>query len=192
MASKSVKIFLTLAFLLIGATAMAEVTAVIKTTKGDIELNLFPEEAPVTVANFVNLSSRGYYDGIVFHRVIPNFMIQGGDPTGTGMGGPGYEFEDEFSPKRKHSTAGVLSMANAGPGTNGSQFFITHLPTPHLDNKHSVFGQVTHGQDVVNKIIQGDKILDIEIKGDSKSVLEKEKVKVESWNQTLDKKFPKK
>ena len=179
--------------ILIGATsAMAELQAVIKTTKGDIELSLFPEEAPMTVANFVNLSSRGYYDGIVFHRVIPNFMIQGGDPTGTGSGGPGYEFGDEFSPKLTHSSPGVLSMANAGPGTNGSQFFITHVPTSYLDNKHSVFGKVLVGQEVVNKIVQGDKILHVELKGDYQSVLEKQKVKVEAWNKILDVKFPKK
>ena len=171
---------------------MAELQAVIKTTKGDIELSLFPEEAPMTVANFVNLSSRGYYDGIVFHRVIPNFMIQGGDPTGTGSGGPGYEFGDEFSPKLTHSSPGVLSMANAGPGTNGSQFFITHVPTSYLDNKHSVFGKVLVGQEVVNKIVQGDKILHVELKGDYQSVLEKQKVKVEAWNKILDVKVPKK
>lgn len=171
---------------------MAELQAVIKTTKGDIELSLFPEEAPITVANFVNLSSRGYYDGIVFHRVIPDFMIQGGDPTGTGSGGPGYEFGDEFSPKLKHSTPGILSMANAGPGTNGSQFFITHVPTPWLDNKHSIFGKVLVGQEVVNKIVQGDKILHVELKGDYHSVLEKQKAKVEAWNKVLDVKFPKK
>ena len=171
---------------------MAELKAVIKTTKGDIELALFPEETPVTDANFVNLSARGYYNGIVFHRVIPDFMIQGGDPTGTGSGGPGYEFGDEFSPKLKHDSAGVLSMANAGPGTNGSQFFITHLATRHLDNKHSVFGKVLVGQDVVNKIVQGDKILGVELKGDYESVLEKEKAKVEAWNKILDVKFPKK
>ena len=171
---------------------MADMQAVIKTTKGDIELSLLPEEAPVTVANFVNLSTRGYYNGIVFHRVLPEFMIQGGDPTGTGSGGPGYEFGDEFSPKLKHSTPGVLSMANAGPGTNGSQFFITHVPTPWLDNKHSIFGKVLVGQDVVNKIVQGDKILGVEIKGDYSSLLEKQKSKVDGWNKILDVKFPKK
>ena len=179
--------------IIIGATsAMAELQAVIKTTKGNIELTLYPDDAPLTVANFVNLSERGYYDGIVFHRVIPDFMIQGGDPTGTGSGGPGYEFADEFSPKHTHSAPGTLSMANAGPGTNGSQFFITHVPTPWLNNKHTIFGNVTTGQDVVNKIVQGDKILSIEIKGDSKAVLEKSAAQVEKWNVILDKKFPKK
>jgi len=193
MFNKILKNISILTLILIGAkSAMADLQAVIKTTKGNIELSLFPDEAPMTVANFVNLSSRGYYNGLVFHRVIPEFMIQGGDPTGTGSGGPGYEFGDEFSPKLKHSSPGTLSMANAGPGTNGSQFFITHVPTPWLDNKHTIFGKVLVGQDVVNKIVQGDKILEIDLKGDYKSVLEKEKDKVESWNKILDSKFPKK
>jgi peptidyl-prolyl cis-trans isomerase B (cyclophilin B) len=182
-----------LAFLTIGVTtSMAELQAVIKTTKGNIELNLFPEETPVTVANFVNLAERGYYDGIVFHRVIPDFMVQGGDPTGTGRGGPGYEFKDEFSPKLRHSGPGILSMANAGPGTNGSQFFITHVATPWLDNKHSIFGKVTTGQGVVDKIVQGDKILSIELKGDVQGALSNEKEKVAKWNEILDKQFPRK
>ncbi|MEO2197109.1 MAG: peptidylprolyl isomerase, partial [bacterium] len=112
-----------------------DLVAVFDTVKGEIRIALFPTEAPMTVANFVNLATRGYYNGLKFHRVIANFMVQGGDPTGTGMGGPGYNFGDEFSPIRRHDSAGVLSMANAGPGTNGSQFFITHGPTPHLDGK---------------------------------------------------------
>ena len=153
---------------------------------------MFPEETPVTVANFVNLAERGYYDGIVFHRVIPDFMVQGGDPTGTGRGGPGYEFKDEFSPKLRHSGPGILSMANAGPGTNGSQFFITHVATPWLDNKHSIFGKVTTGQGVVDKIVQGDKILSIELKGDVQGALSNEKEKVAKWNEILDKQFPRK
>ncbi len=110
----------------------------------------------MTVANFVNLAQRGYYDGLKFHRVIANFMIQGGDPTGTGRGGPGYSFADEFSPSLRHNSAGTLSMANAGPSTNGSQFFITHGPTPHLDDVHSIFGKVSSGQDVVDAIAQDD------------------------------------
>ncbi len=138
-------------------------TATIKTNKGDIVLKLYASQAPRTVNNFVCLAQDGYYDGVTFHRVIKDFMIQGGDPTGTGRGGPGYTFKDEFDPKLKHDRPGVLSMANAGPNTNGSQFFITHVPTPHLDGKHSVFGQVTQGQDVVNKIEQGDYINSIEI-----------------------------
>jgi cyclophilin family peptidyl-prolyl cis-trans isomerase len=124
----------------------------IETTLGDIYADLYAAEAPKTVANFVALANKGFYDGIIFHRVIPGFMIQTGDPTGTGMGGPGYQFKDEFSAKLRHDKPGVLSMANSGPNTNGSQFFITEGPTPHLDNRHSVFGQVTQGMDVVNKI----------------------------------------
>jgi len=124
----------------------------IETTQGDIYADLYAKEAPKTVANFVKLAKSGYYDGIIFHRVIPNFMIQTGDPTGTGRGGPGYAFADEFSPNLKHDKAGVFSMANAGPNTNGSQFFITDAPTPHLNNRHSVFGQVTQGMDVVKAI----------------------------------------
>src|SRR4030095_2643534 len=124
---------------------------------------LFATKTPVTVANFLNLAQRRFYDGVTFHRVIKNFMIQGGDPTGTGMGGPGYKFGDEIHPSLKHSKPGLFSMANAGPGTNGSQFFITHVPTPHLDGKHAVFGEVTKGQDVVNAVKQGDTIQSIEI-----------------------------
>ena len=134
---------------------LKDVNVVISTTKGDIELALYPSKAPVTVANFLNLASRGYYKGITFHRVIPNFMIQGGDPTGTGMGGPGYSFEDEFSPDLRHDGPGVLSMANAGPGTNGSQFFITHVPTDWLNGKHTVFGKVTEGQSGIHSAERG-------------------------------------
>ena len=126
----------------------------IETTLGDIYAELNEAEAPKTVENFVTLAQKGFYDGIIFHRVIPEFMIQTGDPTGTGMGGPGYQFKDEFSPKLRHDKPGVLSMANSGPNTNGSQFFITEIPTPWLDNRHSVFGQVTEGMDVVLKIAQ--------------------------------------
>ena len=124
----------------------------IETTLGDIYADLYEADAPKTVANFVTLAKKGFYDGIIFHRVIPNFMIQTGDPTGTGMGGPGYQFADEFSSKLRHNKPGVLSMANAGPDTNGSQFFITEVPTPFLNDKHAVFGQVTEGMDVVLKI----------------------------------------
>ena len=137
--------------------------ATMKTDKGDIVIELAAKDAPNTVNNFVVLSQTGYYDGLNFHRVIANFMIQGGCPLGTGTGGPGYQFGDEFSPNWRHSGPGMLSMANAGPGTNGSQFFITHGAQPHLDNKHSVFGKVTSGQDVVNAIRQGDKIQKVEI-----------------------------
>lgn len=124
----------------------------IETTLGDIYADLFQAEAPKTVENFVTLAKKGFYDGIIFHRVIPNFMVQTGDPTGTGTGGPGYAFADEFSPKLKHDKPGVFSMANSGPNTNGSQFFITQVATPWLDGRHSVFGQVTQGMDVVNQI----------------------------------------
>ena len=128
----------------------------IETTRGTISIDLFPEFAPVTVNNFVTLARDGFYDGVSFHRVISNFMVQGGDPTGTGMGGPGYNFKDEFDGNPLRHETGSLSMANAGPATNGSQFFITHAPQPHLDGKHTVFGKVTSGQDVVDSIVQGD------------------------------------
>jgi peptidyl-prolyl cis-trans isomerase B (cyclophilin B) len=134
-----------------------------ETTKGLIELDLYPQYAPRTVNNFVFLTQQGYYDGVSFHRVINNFVIQGGDPTGTGAGGPGYKFEDEvYDNPLKHET-NVISMANAGPNTNGSQFFITHSPQPHLDGKHTVFGKVVNGADVVNAIQQGDKMEKVEV-----------------------------
>ena len=126
--------------------------ATIKTDGGDIELRLHVEKAPNTVNNFVFLAREGFYDGVIFHRVINNFMAQTGDPTGTGTGGPGYKFEDEFHPELRHDGPGVLSMANAGPNTNGSQFFITHVATPHLDDKHSVFGKVIEGLDILLSI----------------------------------------
>lgn len=126
--------------------------ATISTDFGDIVIELYADKAPKTVDNFVKLAKKGFYNGVIFHRVIPNFMIQGGDPTGTGRGGPGYSFEDEFS-DLKHDIPGRLSMANSGPNTNGSQFFITVVPTPWLDNRHTIFGQVTKGMDVVNKIV---------------------------------------
>ena len=159
----------------------------IHTNRGIINLELYPDKAPLTVASFANLSNRGYYDNLTFHRVIDNFMIQGGCPLGTGTGNPGYEFKDEFDPNLKHDKAGILSMANSGPGTNGSQFFITHLPTPWLDNKHTVFGCVAdeESQNVVNLIEQTDTILKIEIDGDlpdTKEVVET----IEIWNDLLD------
>ena len=160
--------------------------AIIKTNKGEIRAELFPKQTPLTVANFVNLARRGYYDGITFHRVIANFMIQGGDPTGTGSGGPGYRFEDEFVASLKHDSPGILSMANAGPRTNGSQFFITHVPTPHLDGKHSVFGKVVEGMDVVNKIAQGDRMESVTIEGDTTALDEKMADRLGKWNSVLD------
>jgi peptidyl-prolyl cis-trans isomerase B (cyclophilin B) len=169
------------------ASAADKLTATIQTSKGNIELELTPDKTPVTVANFVNLAQHGFYNGVAFHRVINEFMIQGGDPTGTGAGGPGYRFEDEFDPSLRHTGPGVLSMANAGPGTNGSQFFITHVATPWLDGKHSVFGKVIKGQEVVNSIKQGDKIEKVTITGDTTALFNNPKVKekLASWNDVL-------
>jgi peptidyl-prolyl cis-trans isomerase B (cyclophilin B) len=133
-------------------------TATISTPRGDIVLELYADQAPKTVANFEKLSGSGFYDGLKFHRVIDDFMIQGGCPKGTGTGGPGYQFKDEFHPDLKHDGPGILSMANSGPNTNGSQFFITHVATPWLDGKHSIFGRVIQGQEVVDAIRQGDKM----------------------------------
>jgi peptidyl-prolyl cis-trans isomerase B (cyclophilin B) len=142
--------------------------ATMTTNKGDIRLELHDDKTPKTVANFEKLVADGFYDGLLFHRVIDDFMVQGGCPQGTGTGGPGYSFEDEFHSDLKHDTAGVLSMANSGPNTNGSQFFITHVPTPWLDGKHSVFGRVLdNGQEVVNSISQGDKLEKIVITEES-------------------------
>jgi len=158
------------------------------TNKGTIKLNLFYNETPVTVSNFVNLSNRGYYSDISFHRVIENFMVQGGCPLGTGTGGPGYKFDDEFHSDLKHDEPGVLSMANAGPGTNGSQFFITHVETPWLDNHHTVFGKVMDdkSKEIVDSIVQGDKIEEIKIIGEVPENAAIDNL-VESWNTILDK-----
>ena len=167
--------------------SMKDIRIIVKTDKGDIEGVLYPSKAPVTVANFLNLAKRGYYDGLKFHRVIPDFMIQGGDPTGTGSGGPGYRFEDECTPELKHDKPGIFSMANAGPGTNGSQFFITHVPTPWLDGKHTVFGSVTKGQDIVNAVAAGDKIKSIEILDPTDDLFKAQSKRLEEWNAILDK-----
>jgi peptidyl-prolyl cis-trans isomerase B (cyclophilin B) len=137
--------------------------AVIETSRGVMELELYPQHAPKTVNNFVFLAREGFYDDVSFHRVISNFMIQGGDPTGTGRGGPGYRFEDEVKENPLKHETGVISMANSGPNTNGSQFFITHSPQPHLNGRHTVFGKVVRGQGVVDAIQQGDKMLHVEI-----------------------------
>lgn len=160
--------------------------ATFKTTKGDINLELHAEKAPLTVANFVNLCKKGYYDGLKFHRVIPDFMIQGGCPLGTGTGGPGYQFKDEFHPTLRHDTAGVLSMANSGPGSNGSQFFITHIETPWLDNNHTVFGTVVTESDqkVVDSIAQNDVIESILIDGDLSNTPSIQD-QIDSWNEIL-------
>jgi peptidyl-prolyl cis-trans isomerase B (cyclophilin B) len=137
--------------------------ATFETDKGTIKVELYAEQTPKTVGNFESLCEKKFYDGLKFHRVIPDFMIQGGCPEGTGTGGPGYKFEDEFDPALKHDGPGVLSMANAGPNTNGSQFFITHVACPHLDGKHSVFGKVIEGQDVVDAIKGGDKMITVTV-----------------------------
>lgn len=160
---------------------MDDIKITMHTNKGDINLTLFPDEAPVTVTNFLNLSKKGYYDGLKFHRVIPNFMIQGGCPEGSGTGGPGYKFEDECSPLRRHDKAGVLSMANAGKNTNGSQFFITHQPTPHLDGKHTVFGETTEGQDVIDAIRKDDTIKSITVHGSTDELFEKHADRIKDW-----------
>ncbi|MES2706494.1 MAG: peptidylprolyl isomerase [Verrucomicrobiota bacterium] len=161
---------------------MSDIRIILHTGKGDIEATLFADKVPMTVANYLNLAGKNYYDGIAFHRVIPNFMIQGGDPTGTGSGGPGYKFGDEFVPGLKHSKPGIFSMANAGPGTNGSQFFITHGPTDWLDGKHTVFGEVTKGQDVVNAIRQGDKITSIEVLDSTDDLFAAQSTNITKWN----------
>jgi peptidyl-prolyl cis-trans isomerase B (cyclophilin B) len=163
-------------------------TATIHTTKGDIRLTLFPDEAPLTVLSFVNLSKKGFYNGLTFHRVIPNFMIQGGCPLGTGTGGPGYRFKDEFSPILRHNKPGIFSMANAGPNTNGSQFFITHVPTPWLDLKHAIFGQVVDAEDqaVVDSMVAGDRIDSIIIDGDYSELAAQHRDQIEKWNKALE------
>ena len=159
----------------------------INTNRGTIKLNLFYDLVPLTVSNFVNLANRGYYNNLKFHRVIDQFMVQAGCPLGTGTGGPGYDFEDEFNPSLKHDKPGILSMANAGPGTNGSQFFITHVETPWLDNNHTVFGSVIDEEDqgIINNICQDDIIEEIKIIGALKSddVLDS---RISDWNSVLD------
>ena len=159
--------------------------ATFDTDRGPIKVELKPEQAPLTVANFVNLARRGFYDGLNFHRVIGDFMIQGGCPQGTGTGGPGYKFEDEARNGLGHER-GVLSMANAGPNTNGSQFFITHVATPWLDGKHTVFGKVVEGMEAVDAVRQGDKIKSVTIEGDADAALAAKADRVAEWNKALD------
>ena len=159
-------------------------TAIFDTARGPIRVELLPDQAPLTVANFVNLARRGFYDGLNFHRVIADFMVQGGCPEGSGRGGPGYRFEDETGNGVRHER-GVLSMANAGPNTNGSQFFITHVATPWLDGKHTVFGKVVEGLDVVDAIAQGDAIHSVKIEGDAEAVLAAKADRVAEWNRHL-------
>ena len=188
---------LILAFLLCGASLVQaqqpardpdELYAVIVTSRGTMEFVLYKQDAPLTVANFVNLATRGFYDGLTFHRVEPNFMAQGGDPEGNGGGGPGYEFEDEIALRMNQE--GILAMANAGPTTNGSQFFITHLATPHLNGGHTVFGLVQSGREVIREIRIGDVIISISIVGDATGMLERKKERVAEWNGILDQNFP--
>ncbi|MCA0198839.1 MAG: peptidylprolyl isomerase [Proteobacteria bacterium] len=159
-------------------------TAIFDTARGPIRVELLPDQAPLTVANFVNLARHGFYDGLDFHRVIPDFMIQGGCPEGSGRGGPGYRFEDETGNGVRHER-GVLSMANAGPNTNGSQFFITHVATPWLDGKHTVFGKVVEGLDVVDAIAQGDAINSVQIEGDAEAALAARADRVAEWSRYL-------
>ena len=174
-----------------GDMAGGNLTAELLTSRGTIRVELFSQQVPLTVANFVNLTRRGYYDGLTFHRVIENFMIQGGDPTGTGSGGPGYKFRDELEGAAGYSR-GTVAMANAGPNTNGSQFFITHVPTPWLDRKHSIFGQVAEGQDIVDAIQKGDLLRSVAIEGDVSPLEQKFETQLAAWNKTLDAKFPRK
>jgi peptidyl-prolyl cis-trans isomerase B (cyclophilin B) len=171
------------------AANLQPLQATIRTNKGDIHVVLYADKAPLTVANFANLVQRGFYDGLKFHRVINNFMVQGGCPKGTGTGGPGYKFSDEFDSELRHDGPGVLSMANSGPDSNGSQFFITHVETPWLDDKHSVFGRVETDadQDVVDAITQGDVIETVEIAGDTAAVFVAAAPFIERWNRALDK-----
>ena len=180
-----------------------DLVVTIVTEKGEIVCDLYASKTPLTAASFANLALRGFYDGITFHRVIPNFVIQGGDPTASGSGGPGYKFEDETLRGLKHSSEGILSMANSDrPGSkasysnrgssNGSQFFITHRATPHLDGLHTVFGKVTKGMDVVNSIRKGDKIKTVKVEGDVKPLFKKVEKRLSGWNKILDRKKYKK
>jgi peptidyl-prolyl cis-trans isomerase B (cyclophilin B) len=181
------------------AAAVTDIKIKMITDAGEIEATIFASKVPMTAANFLNLAKRGYYNNIAFHRVIEDFMIQGGDPTESGRGGPGYKFGDEFHPSLKHSKPGLFSMANAGPGTNGSQFFITMAPTPFLDNRHSVFGEVTKGVEVVNKIVgkvntgepgcksdgKGNKITKIEILDSTDALFAAQKENIDKWEAAL-------
>jgi peptidyl-prolyl cis-trans isomerase B (cyclophilin B) len=171
-----------------------DIRILIHTAKGDIEATLYPAKAPVTTANFLNLALRRFYNELTFHRVVPRFVIQGGDPLGTGTGGPGYRFENETDPSVSHATVGVMAMANAGPNTNGSQFYITtdSLRPEHvkmLDGSYSIFGLVTKGNDVASKIAVGDKIESIEILDSPEALFIEQKVRLKEWNKVLDQKF---
>ena len=174
-----------------------DIRIVIHTAKGDIEATLFPSKAPVTAASFLNLASRKFYDGLTFHRVVPRFVIQGGDPIGTGSGGPGYRFENEVHDSLSHVNVGALAMANSGANTNGSQFYVTidSLGREHvkmLDGNYSIFGQVTKGLDVATKIAQGDKIQSIDVLDSTDELFTEQKTRLQEWNKILDQKFGKK
>jgi peptidyl-prolyl cis-trans isomerase B (cyclophilin B) len=164
---------------------MTDIRILLKTSRGEIAGTIFASKVPITAANFLNLAQRGFYNGVKFHRVIKDFMIQGGDPTGTGSGGPGYKFADEIDKTLKHTKGGLFSMANAGPNTNGSQFFITHVATPWLDGKHAVFGEVTKGKEVVDAVAQGDKITAIEILDPTDELFAAQKAQLDKWNKIL-------
>jgi len=167
------------------AAMVKDVRIVITTSRGDIEATIFASKVPMTAANYLNLAKRGFYDGLKFHRVIPDFMIQGGDPQGTGRGGPGYKFGDEFVASLKHDKGGIFSMANSGPRTNGSQFFITHKETPWLNGKHTVFGDVTKGMDVVNAVRGGDTIKTIKVLDSTDALFAAQKANLDKWNAVL-------
>ncbi len=169
------------------AETKASLHATIETAKGDIRLELFPDKAPVTVASFVNLIERGFYNGLTFHRVDPRFVVQGGDPNGNGTGGPGYTFENEPNEDLKHHGEGVLAMAHRGPDTNGSQFYITFRAAPHLDGGFTIFGKVASGMDVAKAITRGDKMVRVTVEGDSSALKEKMKERIANWNAILDK-----
>ncbi len=166
---------------------LKDVRVVLNTNQGQVHLVLYPSKTPLTVANFLNLAKRGYYNGVTFHRVIPNFMVQTGDPSGTGYGTPNYSFENEIVEGLTHNGPGILSMANTGqPNSNGSQFFITHRATPHLDGKHTVFGRVVSGMSVINAIRKGDKINSVTIVDSPEPVLKLEAARIQEWNKALD------
>ena len=164
---------------------MKDIRIILKTSRGDLESTIFASKVPATAANFLNLAKRGYYDGLKFHRVIKSFMIQGGDPTGTGMGGPGYKFADEIDRSLKHTKPGMFSMANSGPNTNGSQFFVTHVACPWLDGKHAIFGEVTKGQSVVDAVQQDDTIASIDILDPTDDLFAAQKANLDKWNAAL-------
>lgn len=164
---------------------ISDIKIKMQTSKGELSITMYANDTQVTCASFLNLASKGFYNGLKFHRVIPDFMIQGGDPTGSGMGGPGYKFECECKPHLKHDRSGILSMANAGPNTNGSQFFVTHVPTPHLDGKHTVFGAVTEGMDVVNNITGGDTIDSITILDSTDALFAAQADRVAEWTKAI-------